>query len=252
MNENLVKKQIIDLYYNGEYEKSFDCAKKSYEALKDKFYLEMAIKNLKSKGDKKGLSKFLKNCLKSKTTDDINQLSLLGFEFYLQKDYKNSAECYKKILEIEPNSAKNNFNVASAYHSMKKFKEAKKYYRLALKADNYHVNSLNNLAGIYYLQDKNYKWGESLYKSVLNIERRNPEALHHLGIIQKEFHKDFEMAYYYVNLAAIIDPDYFYNHYQLALISKKLGREEKFQKELSECKRLKPNSIEVKYLLTLQ
>lgn len=248
MNFEQAKKHVITLYYSKQYDNSLDFAAKFYIQFKDKYFLNLAIRIFSArKTPNKNIIKYLKNILKDKN-DDPKILNKIAYYYFLDNKLSTSIKYYKQVWELEPYSLLANYNLANSYHSKKDFKNAIKYYNFALKIDNEHLDSLNNLGVIYYKKYKKYKTAEKYFRLVLSLKDDNPEALHHLGIIQREFYKDLDLAQKYLNKATIIDRGYIYNHYQLALTYKALGNKEKFNEKIQDCLKINPND---KYVLKL-
>ena len=63
-----------------------------------------------------------------------------------------------------------------------------------------------------------------------------------MGVVLREYCKDFEMSKYYLKKAFLLDPNYPLNSYQLGLTYKALGNTEDAKKMFRRCLELKPNS----------
>lgn len=67
------------------------------------------------------------------TVYDDEELNKVGSDYYSKKDYKNAAECFKKIVENYPKSIHYKsavYNLALSYEMLERCEEAKKFYEL--------------------------------------------------------------------------------------------------------------------------
>jgi tetratricopeptide (TPR) repeat protein len=87
------------------------------------------------------------------------------------------------------------------------FEAAEKYYLDALKLEPNSLLTLMNL-GYAYLNDEQFEKSEECFKKVLEINPREPSAMHNLGLLEREIKNDPHQAEQYFIMALEIKPDY--------------------------------------------
>ena len=85
----------------------------------------------------------------AQTTDQ----AVTGSQFFAEGNYKDAAEAFEKVPALQRTPAVLN-RMGVSYHMLNRLREAEAVYKLALKADQDHAASHNNLAALYYTQRK--------------------------------------------------------------------------------------------------
>ncbi|SVE59111.1 uncharacterized protein METZ01_LOCUS511965, partial [marine metagenome] len=82
-----------------------------------------------------------------------------------------------------PDLASFHYSLGNAYKKLKRYDEALSEYKLTLKYDPKHVDSMNN-RGVIYLTLNLNKLAEKEFESVLNLAKDHPSALNNLAGIR--------------------------------------------------------------------
>jgi tetratricopeptide (TPR) repeat protein len=94
-----------------------------------------------------------------------------------------AAECYKKVLQLEPASAADaSFNLANLYKDFNRFDEAIEYYHRALKIQPNHPDACNNL-GIVLRELGRYKEAMECFNRALSLNPGHAESHNSLGVL---------------------------------------------------------------------
>ena len=88
----------------------------------------------------------------------------LAVKNHNEGNYQLAIDCYEKIIKIDSTHIASSLNLSSIALLHKKNETAKKYLALVLKNDPNNIMALNNL-GAVYMQNKDYKEAEFLFKS---------------------------------------------------------------------------------------
>lgn len=230
-----------------DYKKALDKAYKAFERYKDNCFLNKVAIIYEQTNDFKGAVSVLKQMLK---TEPNNQylLEKIAYIYFKNKKYKDALKYYSLLLETDPFVSKYNFNVASMYDFLNDYGNALKYYVYAIKADSNNISALNNYAMICYKMKQYNKAIEVLNKAI-ELSPFNPEAYHHMGIINREYIGDLDMSLLYLKKALRLDAKYPLNAYQVALTYKDMKNIPKTIEYLNKVLEINPNYAPAKKLL---
>lgn len=110
---------------------------------------------------------------------------------------KNAENAYRPMLEMDPISTPIRFFSGTIYLEMKKYPAAKEHLEAAHKLSPYHVQVMNNLAGLYFMTNKTEE-SRMLYEKVLLYAPKYEDALLSLSAISFNA-KNAEKAFYYIS-----------------------------------------------------
>lgn len=121
---------------------------------------------------------------------------------------QHAINAYRPMLEMDPISTPIRFFSGTLYLQMKKFPIAKEHLEAAHTLSPYHVQVMNNLAGLYFMTQETEK-SRALYEKVLLYAPKYEDALLSLTAISYNS-KDIETAFYYLSQidTASINPRY--------------------------------------------
>lgn len=103
--------------------------------------------------------------------------------------------------------------------------QAAKHYRLAIRLNPQHVDSMVNLANIWKKKQGSKK-ATALYKKVLRIDPEHTEANYNYAYVCYEQHK-FDLAVTHFERALALQPDFADAHFNLAMVYSELGEKHK-------------------------
>lgn len=124
-----------------------------------------------------------------------------------QKLYLDAIDYYRAALVKEPNSARLLNKIGIAELGMQRFREAKKMFEHAIKADHKFADAYNNLGVVYY-EERKYSPAVKQYRRAIAIDDNSASFYSNLGaaLFAK---KEFEPAVQAYQRAVEIDPDVF-------------------------------------------
>ncbi len=210
-----------------------------YSLYRDNCFLNKVVQIYEKNYEYKKAISVLKK-MQKKEPDNLYITKKIAFNLFILKDFKKALKYYKAILEAEPFISENNYNLGCIYHYTKDYKNAEKFYSYALQADNQNISAINNLGDLYY-ETKNIDEAVKLFNMAISINPLHPEAYHHLGVINREIFKDYELSVLYLKKALRIHPNYILNSFQLAMTYKEMGETSKAVEFLNNCLKLNPN-----------
>ncbi|MHA1284380.1 MAG: HEAT repeat domain-containing protein [Promethearchaeota archaeon] len=120
-------------------------------------------------------------------------------ETYYKRHYKEGIECFQKALEIQPEDTNCLMGLGDAYRGLKDFKNAIKYYKLALEKD--PVNSQMKI-GFCLLETRSFNNALNYFENVLKIQKNNIDCLIGQGIAYFEM-RNLNKALELFNIAGI-------------------------------------------------
>ncbi len=136
------------------------------------------------------INEALKLANKIENEEDGEKFFVLALLYGEQDKYKEAEKYYLMAVEKGHTGAAN--NLALIYTNQDKYKEAEKYYLMAI--ENGHENAMNNLGLLYETRDK-YKEAEKYY--LMAVEKGHTGAMNNLAIIyiKQEKYKEAESYY---------------------------------------------------------
>ncbi len=137
----------------------------------------------------------------------VAQLEQQGDDLRMQKLYLDAIDYYQAGLVKEPNSARLLNKIGIAELMMQRYREAKKTFEKAIKADRKFADASNNLGVVYYEQ-RRYGPAVKQYRRAIAIDATSASFYSNLGaaLFSK---KEFEPALQAYQKAIEIDPDVF-------------------------------------------
>jgi uncharacterized protein HemY len=136
------------------------------------------------------------------------ELDRRGDELRVEKNYLDAIDYYAAAIKKTPGSNSSLLNKMGISQLMlQRYKEAKKSFNRALKADGRHADAYNNLAVVYY-QEHNYGKAIKLYEKAISI---NPDSSSYYSNLGAAYFnkKNFEKATINYAKALQLDPDVF-------------------------------------------
>jgi len=137
----------------------------------------------------------------------VAQLEQRGDELRMQKLYLDAIDYYQAGLVKEPDSARLLNKIGIAELMMQRYREAKKTFEKAIKADRKFADASNNLGVVYYEQ-RRYGPAVKEYRRAIAIDGTSASFYSNLGaaLFSK---RQFEPAVQAYQKAIEIDPDVF-------------------------------------------
>lgn len=125
----------------------------------------------------------------------------------LIKDHENVRSDYQSLMELNAIYCLNYYTIAKKLHqSFKKHLElAEDYYRIALRSNPTHKDTLFYLAFLLDKEPAGYEEALQLYLKVESIDPRSSAALNNIGLIYDNTSRN-EEAYQYYSKALAINP----------------------------------------------
>ncbi len=182
--------------------------------------------------------KVLKEILKINPYD-ITALKRLGYNYYCLGDYKQSLKYFQATVNFEPLSSNNHFNLACIYHFLKNYKLAEINYSAAIKLNKKNISALNN-KGILHYELGEWEKAIPYFQYAIKNSKNHPEAYFHMGIIFRDYYKDYELSELYLKKAIELDPKYSENYYQIALTYQKRNKTADYILALKQCVNINP------------
>ena len=124
-----------------------------------------------------------------------------------QKLYLDALDYYRAAMTKEPHSARLLNKVGIAELMMQRYKESKKTFDQAIKADRQYADAYNNLGVVLY-EEKKYGAAIKQYNKAISIDSTSASFFSNLGaaLFSK---KDFDKSVVAYQKALQIDPDVF-------------------------------------------
>ena len=135
------------------------------------------------------------------------ELEKRGDELRTAKDYVDAADYYLATLKGATGSASVFNKLGICYLQMQRYKEAKKSFERAIKADRKHADALNNLGVIYY-QAHNYNAAIKHYEKAISLKDDAASYYSNMGAAYFG-KKQFDKAVQNYSKAMQLDPDIF-------------------------------------------
>jgi tetratricopeptide (TPR) repeat protein len=166
--EDIKMKTVLgSLYYkNGEYENAIDIFQKVVEKAdpNSKEYVDAMI-SMAFSYDFLGESDKAKNTYLSaleKVPNNKDIIFNLGRLNFMQKNYEEAIENFKKVLEADPEDFESYLNIGNAYLQLEKFKESIPFYQKAIEFKPDNANAWNNL-GVAYVRAGDTEKGKEAF-----------------------------------------------------------------------------------------
>ncbi|MEO1435030.1 MAG: tetratricopeptide repeat protein [Bacteroidota bacterium] len=95
-----------------------------------------------------------------------------GDKSYLDKDYTNAEEQYRRVIRENDGSLKGNYNLGNAIYEQERFQEALEYYQAAAQVagdESQRADALHNLGNAFY-QVQDFENSINAYKEALKLD----------------------------------------------------------------------------------
>jgi len=197
----------------------------------------------------------------------------MGIMFSDRQQYDSAAECYRQVIELDPENQKALFNLGIAYSHLDRADDAVNSYRILLDQDPVHEKGLNNLGvefmklerfdsalvyfgrlvGLthdpqaYFNRARAYKELDSIdrarddYRKAIQLQPDYAKAYHNLAIIEEES-GDFPKAIELLTKAIDLGENDWKSHWKLGQIYVKLGVPDKARAEYDAAAKSHPAS----------
>ena len=114
--------------------------------------------------------------------NEVNIYIIQGASNAAINKFNEAINCYKKILEIDPNSTIANFNIAVMYDSLELPKDAIKSYKKAIKNKPDYADAYNNMGSAYKVLG-NFDKALEAYNKVVSLMPNHAYAHNNMGNI---------------------------------------------------------------------
>jgi len=165
---------------------------------------DRAIKHHKNNRIAEALLIYLK--LYKKKDNDFNLLYLIGTCYAQIKKPKSAVIYFEKALKINNNHVATNNNLGGVYFELNRYEEAIKIYQKLLIIDPNHSAAQNNLAACYG-KIKNHEKAINILQELLKKNSNNFQAFNNLGNIYANI-KKYQLASINYNKALEINPNF--------------------------------------------
>lgn len=166
-------------------------------------------------------------------------LNALGIYLYKADRIGEAADCFQKVLEIDPTYAEAHFNIACVLADKGDYAEAVKHFRIALKTNDTPL--AHRKLGLALLKLGMFEEAIAEYRKALSSMSGDPDVLNELGYALDHSGKSGEAIDLY-NKAIRIAPDNINIHLNLGLALTNSGRFQEAEKEYEKILRLDPNN----------
>ena len=206
---NEIEKNIISREKNSNSEK-IDIRKGEWNA---KDIIE--IKNSKNAEINKTSAKFKITTKENNETKKIEELKKIAYKAYKNHEYEIAIKYYKNILKIDPKDNLSKLSLATSYHALKQYRQAKPIYVELMRIYPDNENIVSNLISIIinespyeavyivptisekyensasiqaqtsmsFAKVKNYKEAIKYIKKALYLDKDNIEYLYNMGVL---------------------------------------------------------------------
>lgn len=170
---------------------------------------------------------------------DAASYNSAGNEFARLKRYEEAARRYRRAIRQDPSYKEAHYNLGLAYHRLEKFDEAVDAYRQAAKLDRSYAEAHNNLGAAY--DDKgDIKKAIKAYRKAIDIRPDYTEAHYNLaGVYVRQGKRDRAISELEETLA--FAPDHIEARYRLGTLYEEAGRREEAVEAWKKCIELKPS-----------
>lgn len=153
--------------------------------------------------------------VKEQETEDTSSLISLGYKAAISGQTEAALSLYKKALGKEATNTNILFAIASLYHKLAQYKEAKIHYKKLLNIDPDYKKALNN----YLVVMSEESPGQALVE-LKEIEKENPDfspVQAQIGMIYAQM-GDYVSAEKYLRRSVILAPEVVHYRYNLAVV----------------------------------
>ena len=191
--------------------------------------LNLKIDNLIQLFHENNYTKVLKSVteLLNQNPKNLQLLTIKAITLASLKKFKEAIKYYKQCLKYNPNHIVSYFNIGSVYQDINEIDNATFSYKKVLEIDPNHFGALFNIAVIYNDQ-KEYNKAIYYYKKSLRVNPQDVSVYYNLGIIYYRI-CEYNLSVKYYKSAINIDPNFNDTYFNLATVFERL---EKFDSSL--------------------
>jgi tetratricopeptide (TPR) repeat protein len=205
----------------------FDNFKKSITPVKineqeEPYKIEYEIPRKSFKKDLSEVSKDLKFKLVDKSDkEEFSNLMLDAYKASLSGQLEASVAIYKKALKEDGKNTNILFALASLYHKLMQYPEARSYYKKLLTIDPNYKKAMNN-----YLALMSEETPSMALTELLELERANPQyspVIAQIGMVYAKLGQ-YDKADEYLKRAVTLSPEVAAYRYNLAVVYDQMNR----------------------------
>ncbi|OQX19755.1 MAG: hypothetical protein BWK75_05395 [Candidatus Altiarchaeales archaeon A3] len=197
------------------------------------------IKRIKQK--RKSYFVVNKLLLEKKKEEITGEHNNLGSLLKNLKRYDEAEKEYREAIRINPNDAEAHYNLGILLKNLKRYDEAENAYREAIRINPNDAEAHNNL-GVLLYNLKRYEEAENAYREAIKINPNYANARNNLGSLLYNLKRYEEAEKEYRE--AIINPNDAEAHYNLGVLLYDLKRYDEAEKEYRVAIRINPNDAE--------
>ncbi len=192
------------------------------EELKDDSELQMLLASLYISAGELENSKRVAEQILQTQPENLEALELTSIIARASGDTKSYHEISSKILEVDPTNPSVNIQQAEDFVLGKKYKQARKSYQQALKAEPQNQDALFGYGQMsFYLDD--LKESRKTFEKILTINPENAAAYAYLGKLEAE-NQNYGKAFEYIQKAVKLEPNNYDYLMDLGSYQRFLGR----------------------------
>lgn len=153
----------------------------------------------------------------------------LGYAYETAGNIDMALEAYSRAVDLDPNYALANMNIANLLAGREQYDRALGYYEAAL-ALNPGDDAILNSFGFYYMRTGDLKQAESYLERALEVNPFNAGTYNHMGSLYRE-QGQCDKAMGFLAESLRLDPEMAETHYILGLCHTDNGRQEEAIRE---------------------
>jgi tetratricopeptide (TPR) repeat protein len=116
-------------------------------------------------------------------SQDEHRALIQGNEFYNSKDFDQASAEYEKVVQVNKNSVKGQYNLGNSRFQKKEYDKAAENFQVAItnaSDDNIKAKAFHNLGNSYF-NSKKYKEALDAYKNSLRLNPSDAETKHNMA-----------------------------------------------------------------------
>jgi len=181
--------------------------------------------------------------------DNSEALYHLGDNYYNLGDYSGAEKAFKKAIAISPEFAKPYSGLGLVYYNQKLFDQAHTCFTKAVELDNTLVETHYNLGLIAYIRG-DYQEAENAFKKTIHIKSDHDRAINNLGLLYRK--KGFlQEALHAFDKAIHINPDNYMAYNNLGIIYQESGIPDRAELAFSKSLEMNPGYVDARNNLGL-